>query len=223
MNCEEAHPLLALQALDALEAFDPATLRAFEDHLSRCERCAARVTELAQARAELDVDTLAPTALPKLDLEGWRAAERRRPQLPSRPRSLPRAAAAALLLAAATGAGALAARFTTPGAIAPPNVANSTEAAPAWSPSPESLAQAIVTLEERLAAAEQRHVQDLLTLARSIDRQQARRDHDIAVEFATLVRATGASLATTHDAVAQLAEQVAPLEANFMRPTTDER
>ncbi|MBL8841234.1 MAG: hypothetical protein JNL90_06845 [Planctomycetes bacterium] len=221
MPCEEATPLLALAALDALE---PEAARALDDHLASCARCAASHAELRAVRAALAADEVATAPPPELDLDAWRRSERPVVGGPrSSPRSSPlplrRAAAAALLLLAALAAGALGARLaapTTPIAAAPlaGDVGRDLDrdtAAPLAAANFDSLAGAIVLLEERLTAFEQRHVRDLLRLAEVVDRQQAQRDRAIAAEFATLVKSTGFELASAHEAVAQLALQVQPI------------
>lgn len=226
MPCEEATPLLALDALDALESEQA---QALHDHLASCTRCAASHAELRSARAALAADEVATAPLPELDLAAWRRSERPVARLtlssplPS-PLSLRRAAAAALLLLAALAAGALGARLVTPSAPigAAPLAAgvgrdrsrelDRDAAAPLAAANFDSLAGAIVLLEERLAAFEQRHVRDLLRLAEVVDRQQAQRDRAIAAELATLVKSTGFELASAHEAVAQLALQVQPID-----------
>lgn len=224
MPCDEATPLLALAALDALE---PELAQALHDHLASCARCAASHAELRSVRAALAADEVAMAPPPELDLAAWRRSER---PVMSRPLALPlrlplrRVAAAALLLLAALAAGALGARLATPSArdgAAPladdvgrdlDRARDRDAAAPFAAASFDSLAGAIVLLEERLTAFEQRHVRDLLRLAEVVDRQQAHRDRAIAAEFATLVKSTGFELASAHEAVAQLALQVQPID-----------
>lgn len=196
MNCEEAAPRLALAALriggEAGEA------QALASHLAVCARCRERRLELERARGALDAVAVAPP--PQLEIE-------RGPAAAHPPAAAPRRRAAGFLpLAAALVAGASSGWLAAHARAPEPSIATPAVASPAsFAPTLDSLATALLLVEERLGALEERHARDLVALARSIDAEQARRDRDVAAELATFVRATDLEFARARQAVERLA------------------
>ena len=100
MDAEALHDLTAAYALHALE---PEEARAYEDHLSHCERCRGELAELSEGAAALAYAADGPEPPPTLRDRILAQARADRPNVvPLRPRwAVPAAATAVLAVAAA--------------------------------------------------------------------------------------------------------------------------
>ena len=198
MNCERTLPLLPLVALDAAEADDRTAVLA---HAAGCARCAAALRELESARAALSSFTVeAAPATDSVALRAEAGAPVSVTVLRGRRRSgLVKAAAAALVVAAALGFAWLHGELTFERGAASLRIAWRTPApsedlvAPADGfglASRVELAAAVDDLARQLKELEERHERDLLLLAGSVDRQQLSRDRGVERRMRTLEEQT---------------------------------
>jgi hypothetical protein len=216
MSCERILPLLPLVALDAAEAADARTALA---HVESCGRCAASLRELVATRAALASFTVADS--PATDAAEIRATAPAI-ELPPRPTGrtgswLFKAAAAVLLCALGAGfawthgsvtfdRGAATLRIAWDGkGRAPANDFREREDAL----EPVAVATALSELEQRVAQLELRHEQDLLLLARSVDRQQRSRDVGVDQRIRSLEEATHDGFVFTNSVLDGVASQLA--------------
>lgn len=111
MEADALHDLTAAYSLDALAAADA---RAYEAHLTRCERCRAELAELAEAASALAFAAPAPAPPPELRARILQQAARERSNVvPLRPRwATPALAVAAVAACAAIGLGIWAAALS---------------------------------------------------------------------------------------------------------------
>jgi hypothetical protein len=112
MEANALHDLTPAYALDALDSEDA---RAYEAHLSRCERCRDELASLSEAATALAYAAEAPPPPPELRARILQQAQRERANVvPLRPRWLvPVAAAAAVAACVAIGLGIWAATLSS--------------------------------------------------------------------------------------------------------------
>jgi anti-sigma factor RsiW len=204
MNCDELSALLPLIALDELE---PARGDEANAHLATCEHCRDRLATVERTRALLDAAAV-PEFAPLAGADVRAAARDATTVRPFELGSWRRAAAAALLLVSAGGSGFLGGRLATP--AAPPTHGPIVRREPTAEPAESAMTNAsvvrvLLTLDERIAALEQRHERDLLELAQAVDRQQTRRDRGLAQQIESLEQQTRVELVSTRSALDEVA------------------
>jgi hypothetical protein len=219
MSCERILPLLPLLAL---ESADSDEARAAKGHVAECERCAAALRELVAARAALDALSVADS--PATDAAeiratttaGTAAPALAAPALRRLPRWIGRAAAAALLLAAAGFAWTHGSVTLERGAATLRVAWGEKERAPGSerdlredSVEPAAVATFLDELERRVDQLERRHERDLLLLAQSVDRQQESHDRTVAERIDSLEEATHDGLQYTNRVLDGVARRLA--------------
>jgi hypothetical protein len=221
MSCERTLPLLPLLALDAAEAEDARTARA---HVEECERCAASLRELVATRAALASFTVADS--PSTDPAEIRSTAPAvashfasgRGFAPRRRATWLWKAAAAVVVVGLGGAFAW-----THGSVnvergaATLSIAWGSGARPPASDfraredslEPEAVALALADLERRIDQLELRHEQDLLLLAKTVDRQQESRDRGVDRRIQSLEASTHEGFLYTNSVIDGVASKLA--------------
>ena len=197
MNCKQSRDLIGASLYDDL---DPGIEQSFHTHLSRCQDCRQERDQLQQARSALDA-----VEVPAVQLDPFRTPPRPL-QAPTKRtlRSAGWRAAAALVVALAgigtlaltdskleVGDGTLRVSFSLPGADQPP-----TPAPVGLSPASvlEDVQVGLRQVGQRIQALELRHEEDLVTLARVVDRARGQVHGELRQEVEQLRNRTERAL-----------------------------